>query len=364
MIGSKLSLQNRLPANPLPAVPTPQAAERIKYEILPATDVSASHLGAFYERMFPERAEFLKRHWRWLYRVGEYAWAPSPAVAVFAGKIIGHAGIIPVVLRHGEEERRAMWLVDLAIRPDLQRHGVGMAMTRSLMAQCPIHLGFCNERSLGTLLKCGWEVRFDTLSLQLLLRPEHHPKLQNSHWGKMAGLATRAVWQTRTLLQKEISVEPITPEAIAEFARQDVGGPMHVIRSKAFLNWRIASHPQSDQHVFLRQQNGESGGCNAIARISGEDGFRKLHLLSLAAPADKSLLSAFFAGVVRWAAREDFHRVLMVTSDREVAAVAKWWLPISTPLRFIYYSNDASTRELLGSAEQHWECIDNDFDLT
>jgi len=340
------------------------AEERIKFDIVPAAEVPASALEAFYEKMFPERAEFLKRHWRWLYRVGEYDWAPSPAVAVAAGSIIGHAGIIPVVLRHGAEERRAMWLVDLAIRPDLQRQGVGMAMTQALMAQCPIHLGFCNERSLGTLLKCGWEVRFDTLSLQLLLRPELHPKLQGRTWGKMAGVATRAVWQTRTLLQKEISVAPVTPEAITEFAQHNFGNALHVVRSEAFLNWRIAAHPQSDQHVILRQNTGQASECKAIARISEENGFRKLHLLSLAAPMDKNALSGFFAGVVRWAAREDFHRVLMVTSDPEVAAVAKWWLPISTPLRFIYFSNDASVRELLGSSQQYWECIDNDFDLT
>ena len=133
--------------------------EQIPYEIVPATGVPAPCLNAFYETMFPERAEFLKQHWRWLYRVAEYDWAPSPAVAVAEGRIVGHAGIIPVILRHQGEERRAMWLVDLAILPELQRQGLGMALTRALMEQCPIHLGFCNERSLGALLKCGF--RFD-----------------------------------------------------------------------------------------------------------------------------------------------------------------------------------------------------------
>jgi GNAT superfamily N-acetyltransferase len=338
--------------------------EQIHYEIVPATSVSAPCLNAFYEMMFPERAEFLKQHWRWLYRVAEYDWAPSPAVAVAEGKVIGHAGIIPVILRHQGEERRAMWLVDLAILPELQRQGLGMALTRALMAQCPIQLGFCNERSLGALLKCGWEVRFGTRSLQLLLHPERHPKLQNSSWAKVAGVGTRGAWRARTLFQKEISVEPASPENLAEFARHDFGRALHVVRSDSFLNWRISKHPQSGQHVILRGQTGGESQCKAIARISGEERFRKLHLLSLAAPSDKNALSGFLAGVIRWAAREDFDRVLMVTSDPSVTAVAKWWLPISTALRFIYYANDASARRLLASAEQYWECIDNDFDLT
>jgi len=340
------------------------STERIQYEIVPATDVPAPDLNAFYETMFPERAEFLKRHWRWLYRVAEYDWAPSPAVAVAGGKIIGHAGIIPVVLRHQGEERRAMWLVDLAILPELQRHGLGMALTRALMAQCPIHLGFCNERSLGALLKCGWEVRHDTRSLQLLLRPERHPKLQRAPWAPAAGVGTRGLWRARTLFQKEVSSEPVTADGIADFARHDFGRSLQVVRSESFLRWRVAAHPQAQQHVILRGRTAGGAKCAAIARIKDEDGFRKLHLLSLAAPADKTALSDFLAGVIRWAVREDFDRVLMVTSDPGVAAVARRWLPISNALRFIYYANDASARELLGSAEHRWECIDNDFDLT
>lgn len=341
----------------------PPAEERIHYEIAPATEVCAPSLEAFYEAMFPERADFLKRHWRWLYRVGEYDWAPSPAVALAEGRVVGQAGCIPVVLRCAGEKRRAMWLVDLAILPGLQRQGIGMALTQALMARCSIQLGFCNERSLGALLKCGWEVRRDTLSLQLLLRPERHPKLQNTAWAKAAGAATRAVWRARTLFQKEISIEPATPESLAEFARHDFGPALHVVRSESFLNWRIAAHPQPQQHVILRGQNQTEGRCEAIARISDENGFRKLHILSLAAPADKSALSDFLAGLIRWAAREDVHRLLMVTSNRQVAAIARWWLPISTPLHFIHYADDASARELLRSAEQYWECIDNDFDL-
>lgn len=341
--------------------------ERIHYEIVPATEIATPQLQAFYDAMFPERAEFLKRHWRWLYRVGEYDWAPSPMVAVAEGKIIGHAGIIPVILRHNGQEHRALWLVDLAILPELQRHGVGMGLTQALMAQCPIHLGFCNERSLGALLKCGWKVRLDTVSLQLLLRPERHPKLQHSSlapWAKVAGLGTRNVWRARTMFKKEISAEAITSEGIAEFTRHDFGRSLQVVRSESFLNWRIAAHPQSQQHVILRGNIGGAARCKAIARISEEDGFRKLHLLNLAVPADKAALSDFFAGLIRWATREDFHRVLMVASDPLVLSAAKWWMPISTALRFIYFANDSSASSMLANAEQSWECIDNDFDLT
>lgn len=358
---------NSFPETP-PAVSKLPLADRINYHILPATEVSPSKLEEFYEKTYPARAGFLRGNWRWLYRLGEFDWAAPPVIAVSKEQVIGHLGNIPVLLRQGEEERRAAWLVDLAVLPGLQRQGVGIALVKSAMAQWPILLGFGNERSMGVLLKCGWELKQHTLSFQLLLRPEQHPKFQRSAYGglmKVAGLATRVTWQARALLQKEISVEPITPDGLAEFTGQSLRNSLHVARSASFLSWRIAAHPWSTEHVILRQQNGGEAKCKAIARIRDENGFRRLHLLSLAAPSeDRSALSEFLAGVARWAAREDFHRVLLVTSDPAIAAVARWWLPISTTLRFIYHANDDAGWEYLRSPDHSWECIDNDFDLT
>ena len=72
------------------------AAVKLSAELAPgvavrtATEVPAAARAAFYERMFAARAAFLKAHWRWLYRVGEYDWAPPPLVAVTQGRVIGH----------------------------------------------------------------------------------------------------------------------------------------------------------------------------------------------------------------------------------------------------------------------------------
>lgn len=371
MIPSKRSVPNRLASTAAskapPAAPSAQLAERVKYEILPVTEVSEPELEAFYAATYSERIGFLKSNWRWLYRLGAFDWASPPLVAVANRQIVGCLGNIPVMLRRGKNEHRAAWLVDLAIHPGLQRQGIGMALAKTAMAHYPILLGFGNERSQGALVKCGWQLRQNTQSFQLLLHPEQHPKFQRAAYSslaRVAGLATRVTWQARAMLQKEISAEPVSPERIAEFAAQDFGDALHVARSEAFLNWRIVQHPHQAEHVVLRQQAGGAGKCKAIARISNENGFRRLHLLSMVAPTDKTALSEFLASVVRWAAREDFHRVLLVTSDRRVASVAKWWLPISTTLRFICHANNASGWELLQTSEHCWECIDNDFDLT
>jgi GNAT superfamily N-acetyltransferase len=343
--------------------------ERVgRYQIMPATEVPLRALEDFYEQVFPNRAQFLKQHWRWLYRVGIYDWAPSPLVALLDNRVIGHAGVIPSILRRAHEERPATWFVDLAIRPAYQRQGLGIALTQASMAQCPIHLGFCNERSLGTLLKCGWKVDLHTRSFQLLLRPEYHPKLEKSPLtplGRIAGFATRVVWQVRASSQPELLISPATTETLAIFSRNEPDSLLHIPRSREFLHWRILTNPRNDQHIVLRSSGNRSEEYAAIARVTEEAGFRRLHLLTMIGNhLSPRGLSNFFAGIVRWAVKEDFHRILFVTSSDRIAKIARWWFPVSSPLRFIYHANNSAGWDFVGGTEHLWECIDNDFDLT
>lgn len=351
-----------------PFARTAQSKTQADCQIVPATEVSASDLESFYDKTFAERADFLKADWRWLYRVGEYDWASAPLVAIAEGKVIGFLGNIPAILKRDSTEYRAAWLVDLAILPEWQRRGTGMALVQKSMEHYPLLMGFGNEKSLGALLKCGWEVRFDTQSLQLLLRPEHHPKFLNSPragLAKTVGIATRATWKARTLLQKEITVERVSPENLSEFATHDYAGSLHVARSESFLRWRIVQSPLAEKHLVFSYQPGSKEKCRAIARISDESGFRRLHLLGLNVPLDrKKVIGDFLSGVISWAIKEDFHRVLMVASNPLLINVARWWLPVTTRLRFIYHAKDDAGWELLRSPEQIWECLDNDFDLT
>jgi GNAT superfamily N-acetyltransferase len=351
----------RAQINPTPSL----AAAAAAYEIKRATAVPAAALNRIYDRMFPERAEFLKEHWRWLYRVGSYDWAPAPLVATTtAGQVIGHAGVIPILLRSGRAEHRATWFVDLAILPDWQRQGVGQALIRASLAQCPLHLGFCNERSLGALLQCGWLLDQRTQSLQLLLRPELHPKLQNSlaPVGKLAGVAARALWRARAAGQ-QLEAIPATTDNLAQLWEETETGALHVRRSPEFLRWRIVDHPHASEHFILRASADSTYA--ALARLTRAEGFHRLHLLALQMrQRDADALSKFFAGIVRWALAQEVHRILMVTSDAETARVARRWFPIATNLRFIYCSANEQDWQLLDGTEQLWECIDNDFDLT
>jgi GNAT superfamily N-acetyltransferase len=340
---------------------------RSDFDLVPATEIPEAALAKFYERMYPERAAFLTQHWRWLYRLGHCEAARGPLVALDGPTVIGHIGSIPMELRAGADTRAAEWDVDLAVLPAYQGRKVATQLMQAHRAQGSLHVAFGNEKSTGTVTKIGWQLSHATRSFQLLLRPELHPKLQGtalSGIGRLGGWLTRCVWAARAPQVPrviDLTTTPVSAAALTPFAQAPSDGALHVARTPEFLRWRVLAHPSAQEHCVLRC--GHSGYA-ALARLSEQQGFRRLHLLSLAAePFDADTLARFFAGVVRWSLDQQIHRILFVTSRTAIAQVAQRWFPVTSALRFLSYASDAVGWRYL-SAPPHWECLDSDFDLT
>src|SRR5918912_950058 len=119
-----------------------------EFELRSAASVTSGALSSFYERMFPTRAEWMSRHWPWLYRVGAYPRIDSPLVSVHEDEVVGHGGFIPVVLRCNDDERIAVWFVDFAVAPEHRRNNIASLLARAGMEFAPIQLGFGNTRSV------------------------------------------------------------------------------------------------------------------------------------------------------------------------------------------------------------------------
>jgi GNAT superfamily N-acetyltransferase len=338
--------------------------------ILAGDEIPGAALNEFYEREFPSRANFMKSHWRWLYRTTSDATARSPIIVMAENQVVGHVGAIPLTLRRGGDERAAVWVCDIAVSREYRGKALGAVLLAEAMASCPLRVGFPNEMSWKLASKFGWKDQLNTVGLSLLLRPDRHPKIRERSTSNrgvnalaaLAGLATRVVWRARTLSRARLSVSPATADHLSCFFEKDSPAALHVARSPESLLWRISAHPNIEEHFALNLPNGQDGRAAAIARVVEDDGCRRLHLLTLrAAPSD---LSDFLAGVVRWALEEDIHVISMVTSDPALIRVARRWLPVLTQLRYAYHADDSSGEEFLGGDDHIWEYIDGDFDLT
>lgn len=345
-------------------------------EIVAGGDIPVPALEAFYDRMFPARASFLKRNWRWLYRTDSDTNLKSPIVMMKGEEVAGHVGTIPLTLRRGREERTAAWLCDIAVLSQYRGKALGAFLLTEAMARCPMRIGFPNELSWRLISKFGWKDQAHTIGLSVLLHPEQHPKIKakiqegsaSSHGYKaiaaMAGIATRVVWRARALAKERLSVVAATPEELSSFHEERTVKALHTVRSETFLDWRISAHPNVEEH-FVLSLPANKGTCSAIVRIVEENSCRRLHLLTLRVdPFDSGRLSNLLAGVIRWALEQEVDIVSTVTSDPVMAQTLKWWLPVFRQLRFAYHADDPAGEEFLSKTGHIWEYIDGDFDLT
>lgn len=345
-------------------------------EIVAGDDIPVPALEAFYEQMFPARANFLKRNWRWLYRTDSNTLLKSPIVMMKGEEVTGHVGTIPLTLRRGRDERTAAWLCDIAVLSQYRGKALGAFLLTEAMARCPMRIGFPNDLSWRLISKFGWKDQAHTVGLSVLLHPEQHPKIKakiqegnaSSHGYKaiaaLAGMATRVVWRARALSKERLSVVSATPEELTSFHEEQSFAALHTVRSESFLDWRISAHPNVEEHFVLSLPVGH-GSCSAIARIVEEDSCRRLHLLTLQVdPFDSGRLSNFLAGVIRWALDQRIDIISTVTSDPTMVQTIKWWLPVVRQLRYAYHTDDVSGEDFLSKTGHMWEYIDGDFDLT
>jgi len=337
-----------------------------------AGEADEKALAQFYEQMFPDRAEFLKRHWRWLYRVEEKSAISSPIVAIGrdTGRVVGHGGLIRATLQRGQEQREAVWMMDFAILPEYQRGMVGGGLVQIGSSLCPLRIAFLNERSWGMVSKMGWQTHFQTTAFQLPLRPEKLPQVQSltKRWigmpavSQVSGAMIRSIYKALTMATPSLERVPATRDSLEPFTQIQKQAALQVPRSMEFLDWRILSHPHANEYFVLRPVGSDE--CSAIARVMDLGDYKRLHFLTLQWQTNApKTLSSFWAGVVRWALSENIDHIVSVTGDPDIARIAARWLPIKTKQRFAFQADDDAGREFLGAANQHWELIDSDFEM-
>jgi hypothetical protein len=261
-------------------------------------------------------------------------------------------------------------MMDFAILPEFQRGMIGGGLVQIGSSFCPLRIAFLNERSWGMVSKMGWQTHFQTIALQLPLRPEKIPQVQSftKRWigmptvSQLSGSIIRSVYKALTLIQSNLERLPANAETLKPFMAGREQTALHVPRTAEFLDWRILSHPHASQYFVLRPAGSDE--CSGIFRVMNLGGYKRLHFLALQRQAnDSKTLSNFFASVVRWALAENIDQIIYVTSNSEIARIAARWLPIKTKQRFACHADDDTGWEFLRAAEQRWELIDSDFEM-
>lgn len=336
-------------------------------EIRTASDVEENALQRFYVEMFPERAAFLGKHWRWLYRVGHFP-GVEPLVLIENDRVVGHAGAIPLTVARLGRSAPAIWFVDFAVAPAFQGQGHGRALTEAWMKMCPDRVTFCNDRSMRVFLKLGWSERCDASARRLPLElsgPARARGPATAALGRLLAGPWRAAWRVLLASAPRLDVRPLPNDAevlaktigdCAPAGHSRVPAEASIVRDANWARWRLLDHPSRSEHRLA-----ELGGVSAILRLFTSRGRRRAHLLYVG-PGTDAARAGMIAAFARWAVEQGADDAWMATNDRVLLAAGGGRLPLSNALRFASHSDDAAVGAAL-SAGLPTQGLDSDCDL-
>jgi GNAT superfamily N-acetyltransferase len=333
--------------------------------------VSRASLLDFYRTMEPDRPCPSSETWEWLYRPS--FGPPCSALVVERDKrVVAHAGIIPFWLSVRDSKFSAGWYVDFAVLPELQRAGLGRALTLEWMRLTDVHVTFCNARSMGLFRKLGWQESFDTRLHYFFLKPLSHPSVLSRVDGRVPASVTaalnasaRALFRTwyglRSRRAGSLELAPLSESLLAHFEstpRSDIGP----IRDREYLRWRFLESPYRRQYrvAFL------DGASLAIVR-ERHDKPRSRHVEILLVKDDIPVLALrrLIAALAVWAVRRD-HAYLRYYEADPVRSrqLQRTLLSYVHHPRFAFFARSPELMHELKRGRLRWQLADSDFEVT
>jgi GNAT superfamily N-acetyltransferase len=235
---------------------------------------------AVYPEKVRDREQWL-RWWHWLYR-GNPVGGGVICVAEHDGRIVGHAGEIPLAMKVGGETILAGLGIDAMTHPEYRRQGMYLAIvkTRRALGEASgiqATYAFPNELSYpGQTRELG---AFDIAAMQKVIRPLNWRNAVRAQTGNrllaaIGPVAGALLDATFFRPVKAPSLEGLRIAPVSAFdrrvddlwARASFQHQVLVERKRDYLNWRYASIPDVDYLICIAERDELVAGYVVISR--------------------------------------------------------------------------------------------------
>lgn len=189
--------------------------------------------------VFGEKDRFKNtlKGWLWEYE-GVKQQKPIIVVAEDRGKIIGHYGLIPIILTKGGKDYFCGLAVDLMVHPQYRRQGIFVSLYKEIEIQAKTNgmhgiLGFPNQITLPTYTKkLEWNILGE---LDVFLKT-NLKFLTNSIRSKFTGI--KSLSQISYIVSDDIKIKKIFNFDEVTLSHTNMELYYTVKREKNYLNWR------------------------------------------------------------------------------------------------------------------------------
>jgi len=192
--------------------------------------------------------------WEWHYLQSPHVTLGNMPIwiAKDADEIVGQMAAIPVELKIGEVQRRAIWILDFVVRPDYRRRGLGKRLVLAAEESCPVRLGIAtNEQHSPAILKSlGWAMLGKIPRYNRMLFPGNAVR-EISRFKTLRQFVNIVYAPLRPRLSKRSSVHSYTLQAVEKFdssfdalwREASAQWPCAVVRDSAMLTWQFSKQP-------------------------------------------------------------------------------------------------------------------------
>jgi GNAT superfamily N-acetyltransferase len=220
--------------------------------------------------------------WRWHFLENPYASSDVPLWIVRSGNtVVGQMATIPVQLKVGDKERRALWIIDFILLPEYRGRKLGkrlMQVARDTYCRTMIALGY-NEQSEAVLRSHKWVSLGSINRYHKLLFPGNATK-EISRLGPVRHLANLIYAPLRPRLSKLTPVKNVSLREVTRFDSsfdelwKDASAqwPCAVVRSSRFLEWQFMKQPGKKYNVLAYYEQDRLLGYVALFFRKAERG--------------------------------------------------------------------------------------------
>ena len=356
-------------------VASAKAKSRIEISRRAAADHKA--LEAMYEEVFGSNAaEENRARWKWQYDENPHCPEEGPEiwVAKEQGEILGQYASMPVRLKVGDRTLKASWGMDVMVRPQLQRKGVGSRLFLFWDQNVEASLGLGLSAASYTLFKkLFWNDVGPVPCYSKILDPD---ALVRRRLGVLATITSPLLRLGLWLIFPERTTRSM--EGIEVRALE---GPFHPAyddlwekaserydfiaeRTAIYLEWKYRKIPYVSYDIF-EAWCGEKLTGYIVLRMTERSGVRLALLVDwLAHPEDSATLGALLDQAFSWARERGAARMQTFTFDRRLAGRLqhKGFMRIESPMQFCVRIHSDHVDDNFVADTTHWHVTFGDSD--
>ncbi len=295
-------------------------------------------------------------------------------IAVNNHEIVGQLAATPVKLKVGNAEKPAMWILDLIVRPDFRRRGLGKKLVAEAENFCPLGLGMntAEQHSTALLESCGWtmfgkvprytkllfpgEALKEIASVKILRSVANaifalrRPRIKSDLFGK----------NLRLIENFDASFNDLWRESAAQWT-------CAVVREADFLNWQYRNQPNKKYDVLAYYENEKLRGYAVLyfRKPEANGALPKAAISDLCYHPSKpaQTIDALLGGALQIAVERRVGALVTDVLDNLIEQRLKFFGfgRVKNPLQLLVKSN--AHREILENAKQ-WFVTRGDSDAS